>query len=162
MKYEIIDNALDTINFLQIKNIMLNQNGEIPWYYSASVADLTDNEVYYFTHSFYRFFAPNSKYFNLIEPIINLINIKAVIRAKANFYPSSKNLQIHKFHKDHEYKHNGLVFYVNTNDGYTELEDGTKINSVENRILLFDSSMLHRSTNCTNQHGRITINVNYF
>ena len=41
-------------------------------------------------------------------------------------------------------------------------EDGTKIESVANRVLLFDSSRPHSSTRCTDQKVRVNINLNYY
>ena len=54
------------------------------------------------------------------------------------------------------------IFYVNTNDGYTLFEDGTKVESVANRMLSFPANMRHTGTTCTDQQIRIVINFNYF
>ena len=35
------------------------------------------------------------------------------------------------------------ILYINTNDGYTKFEDGTIVESVENRLVTFDSRMKH-------------------
>ena len=51
---------------------------------------------------------------------------------------------------------------MNTCDGYTKLKDGTKIDSVANRVLLFDPSKEHCSTTTTNVPARFNININYF
>ena len=59
-----------------------------------------------------------------------------------------KSILIYKF----PYK--TAVFYVNTNNGYTEFEDGTKVESVENRIIFFDGSRPHNSSTCTDQKIR--------
>jgi hypothetical protein len=64
-------------------------------------------------------------------------------------------------HVDQNFKHKGIILYVNNNDGYTKLIDGTKIESIENRALFFDSSKKHCSTTCTNAESRINININY-
>ena len=53
------------------------------------------------------------------------------------------------------------MFYFNTCDGYTKLNDGTKVESVANRALFFDPSIPHQSTNCTNAKARFNININY-
>jgi hypothetical protein len=54
------------------------------------------------------------------------------------------------------------IFYLNTNDGYTIFEkDGEKIDSLENRMLIFDSSERHSGTNCTDQKYRAVINFNF-
>ena len=51
---------------------------------------------------------------------------------------------------------------MNTNNGYTEFEDGTKVESVENRIVYFDGSIPHNSSTCTDQKVRAVISINYF
>ena len=77
-------------------------------------------------------------------------------------YPSTSKRYHHPDHIDYSYSHKGAIFYVNTNDGITVLEDGTEIKSIENRVLLFDPSTKHHSTTCTDQKVRININFNYF
>ena len=57
---------------------------------------------------------------------------------------------------------NTSILYLNTNDGYTIFEDGTKIESVENRLVTFDSHIKHSGTSCTNQKVRLVLNMNYF
>ena len=58
---------------------------------------------------------------------------------------------------------NGEIWsYLNTNDGYTVFEDGTQIESVKNRILIFKTSLKHTGTNCTDQKRRVLINFNYY
>ena len=44
----------------------------------------------------------------------------------------------------------------------TILNDDIMIESVENRVLLFDPSLPHSSTTCTNAKARFNININYF
>jgi hypothetical protein len=51
---------------------------------------------------------------------------------------------------------------LNTCDGFTSLDDGTKIESIENRLLLFDSNKPHASSTCTNAKARFNMNFNYF
>ena len=94
--------------------------------------------------------------------ILNQLEVKSLIRIKANLYPSTDNIEYQSEHIDYDYSHKGAIFYLNTNDGFTTLEDGTKIESVENRILLFDPSKPHNSTTCTNDKCRVNVNFNYF
>ena len=54
------------------------------------------------------------------------------------------------------------IFYVNTNNGYTKFEDGTKVESVANRMITFPSNMKHTGTSCTDEKKRIVINFNYY
>ena len=53
------------------------------------------------------------------------------------------------------------IFYVNNNDGYTLLEDGTKIESVANRFVSFSAETNHSGTSCTNTNRRVVLNLNY-
>ena len=94
--------------------------------------------------------------------ILNQLEVKSLIRIKANLYPSTDNIEYQSEHIDYDYEHNGAIFYLNTNDGFTTLEDGTKIEPVENRILLFDPSKPHNSTTCTNDKCRVNVNFNFF
>ena len=64
-------------------------------------------------------------------------------------------------HTDYPYSHKGALFYINTNNAPTILEDGTKIEAIENRLLKFDPSFAHNSTHPTDTKTRITINFNY-
>ena len=50
---------------------------------------------------------------------------------------------------------------MNTNDGYTLFEDGTKVESVMNRLVTFPYTMKHAGTTCTNSPFRMVINFNY-
>ena len=54
------------------------------------------------------------------------------------------------------------IFYINTNNGYTEFEDGTKVESVANRMITFPTNLKHRGTSCTDEKLRVVINFNYF
>ena len=51
------------------------------------------------------------------------------------------------YYSDWSEKSKSAVFYVNSNDGYTEFEDGVKVESVANRIAIFPTMKLHRATN---------------
>ena len=155
----VIDNVLAERQFEALTGRIFNQ--KFNWFFQPFVA--SENQgYYYFTHTFYEEGKIISDFVNSIFPILVLLNPKRIIRVKANMYTSSVNLETHGMHKDLEVPCKGAVFYVNSNDGYTELEDGTKIESVANRILLFDPTKPHQSTNCTNDKVRVTINFNYF
>ena len=43
-----------------------------------------------------------------------------------------------------------------------EFENGKKVESVENRLVTFDTPLRHTGTNCTNQKYRLTLNFNYY
>lgn len=126
--------------------------------------DEIDNHLnnYYFIHYFYNEQEPKSEHLSLLQPILSKLQPKSLIRIKGNLYTRTEQLVYHAPHVDYKFKHNGAIYYVNSNDGYTVLYDGTKVESVANRLLLFDASKSHNSTNCTNAKVRCNINFNYF
>lgn len=163
MTYQIIDNFLSEKKFLNVKNKILNP--EFTWNLVPKVSDTNENlkitSSYYFTHMFYSGFFVDQNC-NIFADILNKLDVKSLIRIKANLYPSTNNIEHHWEHTDFDYEHKGAIFYLNTNDGLTILEDGTEIQSIENRILLFNPSKSHKSTTCTNDKCRVNVNFNFF
>ena len=51
---------------------------------------------------------------------------------------------------------------MNTNNGYTIFEDGTKVESVANRLLTFHGNTKHAASSCSDQHRRVVLNINYY
>lgn len=161
--YKIIDNILSEDEFLQIKNLILNK--EFPWSFSTPVTHEIENlpttASYYFTHTFWNRFNTNHQT-EIFAPLLSIMECKAVIRIKANLYPSTETIIHHDNHIDHEFSHRGAIFYLNTNNGLTILEDKIEVESIENRLLLFDPSKPHRSTTCTDDKCRVNVNFNFF
>jgi hypothetical protein len=89
--------------------------------------------------------------------------MKSLVRIKANINPHTEKLIEHNdaWHIDFPNMTTSIL-YLNTNDGYTMFETGKKVNSLENRLVIFDSNIKHTGTTCTNQPGRIVLNVNFF
>jgi hypothetical protein len=53
------------------------------------------------------------------------------------------------------------ILYINTNNGYTELESGEKIESVANRLVSFPTNIKHRGVSQTDEQTRVLLNFNY-
>ena len=158
--YKIIDNLLPEKELKNIQDVMMGL--EFPWFFSDTISNKTEViENYYFTHMFYAK-TINSSFYNILDPIIEKLDANALVRIKGNLHPNVNKFIENNKHTDYDFQHKAAIFYVNTNNGFTILEDGTKIESVENRLLMFDPSKLHSSTNCTDEKRRININFNYF
>lgn len=161
MQYEVIDNYLPQKEYEEIRDVMMGP--EFPWFYNPEVTvPGVEDKSMYFTHVFHHDSLVNSNFFGLISPLISKLNAKALIRVKGNMYPNVGNFLKNDRHADYDFTHKGAIFYINTNNGPTILEDGTKIGAVANRILFFDASKLHNSIFCTDQKVRVNININYF
>lgn len=188
MDYEIIDNFLSDEDFTRLQHLFYNY--DFPWHYTAFAnvnqtkwsppmvdltEHLTDGDSHYpkeFARGFYHTFKCRSqqnnelskehRHYDILKPILDKLNIdNNLLRLKANLYPSSENIIEHATHCDDAIKHTGALLSINTCNGYTILNDGTKVDSVANRCLIFDSSLPHASTTCTNDSVRINVNVNF-
>ena len=53
------------------------------------------------------------------------------------------------------------VLYLNTNNGYTKFKTGEQVESVENRLVLFDGNVQHAGTTCTDKRYRAVFNLNF-
>ena len=162
--YKIVDNFFDEHYFKEVQDAVIhNREEQFPWHFVEHINSnhVEDNTECYFEHVVY-FQEPKTKLYYLLQDLWYYFDIKALIRIKANCYPSKETLVTHDCHSDLPYNHKAAIIYLNTNDGFTILEDGTKIESIANRVLFFDASREHCSTNCTNAKARFNINVNYF
>ena len=162
MDKKIVDNFLPQDYFEYLQKMMLDHN--FPWLYNAEVANRGEiqDEHFYFTHNLFDNFKPSSSIFEEFIPFFKQLEMNAMVRARALLYVNQGKQIVHEKHVDFNYPHKTAVFYVTTNNGYTEFEDGTKVESVENRIVFFDGSRLHNSSTCTDQKIRVVISVNYF
>ena len=159
-KYEIIDNALDINIFNTLKDKIFNS--DFAWYYNDGFVANHDKETYFYTHWIYKDHTILSDFYYDILPILNLLNVKSLIRIRIN---STLNLNIKhqvEFHTDAPFEHKGALFYLNTTNGSTLLEDKTEIECIKNRLLKFDSSKPHAFNFQTDEQRRIVINFNYF
>lgn len=162
-EYKVIDNALHHEAFNNIKKSLLDYS-TFPWFYGPSITHQNDNKNRYclFYHLFYS--GPRSmpsQFFPLILPILDILNPVSLLRIKANLYPNSGDIYEHEMHVDFTAPHKGALYFVNTNNGYTILEDGQKIENIENRLLLFDTSKPHTGTTANNVPARSNIIFNY-
>ena len=163
---KIIDNFLPNDTFESICDIILT--GDFPWHFEPKITLKkekfdTENFKFYMVHLLIGKNFEKSPYYDKIVPhFYEKLNINGVRRIKINFYPYQGKFDEHLPHRDYEYEHKGALFALNTCNGYTKFEDGTKVESVANRMILFDPTKLHCSTNTTDDFRRVNINFNYF
>ena len=166
MKYKIIDNFLDEEYFNSLETLFIDEKNSfniiMPWFFKRAVAnDLIEDNIFYMTHTLYEINEPQSEFYKDLLPLFKKLDVKCLLRVQANLFPNTHILHEHPMHIDYEFSHSGALLSLNTCDGYTKLKDDTKIDSIANRLLLFDSSEEHCSTTTTNVPARINININY-
>lgn len=158
---KIIDNFLEESDFIAIKDFLMDSN--FPWYFNSGILVKDDNHSHFqFTHSFYRNYKPESSYIDILNPIFAKIAPKAIIKVKANLGTRMEEIRPTGMHTDYNFECTTGIFYVNTNNGYTLFEDGTKIESVANRFVEFNSLLKHSGTTHTDEQTRVVVNFNYF
>ena len=165
MKIE--DNFLDQEKFDELQTIMMSDH--IDWHYYNDGIVLEYENKFQFTHMFYLDSIPHSDYFEEMKSILNILFPISLWRIKANLLTRTSNIVENVFHIDLDgvsekklKQWTTSIFYVNTNNGYTEFEDGTKVDSIANRLVTFSANLKHRGTSCTDEKTRVVINFNYF
>ena len=160
---KIYKNFLPKKTFKEIQDFMLSPR--MPWFYNDAVALRSDREFMFF-HLFHHSYEVNTTpeiFEGIINPIIKKLKITKdiLIRAKANWYTNQHKHVKHEYHIDQHKKHKVCLLSINTNNGYTEFENGTKFSSIENQAIVFDGETPHRSVTQTDQNMRVNINLNF-
>ena len=82
-------------------------------------------------------------------------------RIKINMYPYTDDVKEHDSHYDTDKEHRGALFSLNTCNGFTKLHEGTKIDSIANRLMLFYPHYWHNSSTTSDAPARYNINFNF-
>ena len=160
LNYKIINNFLPKENFQKLKNLLLSK--DISWYYHEN---MTNYDEGFFNHCFYNDSQPTSSfYFEHIFPIMQKLKFLSIIQVRANLLLKKEKQYFSEFHIDYSFKCKTAIFYINTCNGYTILDEKIKIkiNCEENKMLLFDSNIYHCAVSQTDEERRVVINFNYF
>ena len=120
------------------------------------------DDEFQFVHIFYY---PNkgvvSQRVDQITPLVNKLVPRILVRIKANLNTRTDHIVQRDWHVDYDLGNNTAIYYVNTNDGYTQFEDGSRIDRVANLMVSFYYNLRHAGTSCTNQKTRVVLNLNY-
>jgi len=164
---EIKDNFLEKKDFDELQTLMMGAN--FAWYFNKVIDDQNDLNKFQFTHTFYKNFNSQSQFLGRLDPLIIKMKIISLWRIKANLLTKTPYIVVNRFHVDVGYlstekakQWTTSIFYINSNNGYTEFEDGTKVESIANRFVSFPANIEHRGTSCTDEKTRVLINFNYF
>ena len=149
-------------DFYPLRDRLLSD--DFNWFHrEKQVAWDTQPFIDYFTHSIYNNHEITSDYYHLIMPFLKKMYFRAIISIIVNLVTMKPESVVSDFHIDYEYKDSKTaIYYLNTNNGYTEFEDGTKINCDENKLVVFNSQIKHRLASQTDKTKRVVINFKYF
>ncbi len=152
-------NHLPKQEFKKLKDLLMNY--DFPWFYASFIANPNDKNGFHFFHLLYDNEKVNSDYYDIVlNPLLKKQKYKKLIRAKCNLYSLREQSIKSDYHIDNSFPHKVLLYSVNTNNGYTLFENGQKIQSIENQLIIFDGSMRHCSVSQTDENIRVNININ--
>jgi hypothetical protein len=156
---EIIENAISEFDFYQIQKEIMGHN--FPWHFMEGITQGVDNQWQY-SHVLYDNYSPCSSYYDMIMPyIIPIIKPKSLYKIGISAVPSCVDTIIQNpWHQDCTQSKTATL-YINTNNGQTRFKTGECIDSIENRMIIFNSLAYHTGTNCTDQNRRIVMTVMY-
>tara|TARA_Y100000401_G_scaffold37371_1_gene27997 strand:- start:702 stop:1232 length:531 start_codon:yes stop_codon:yes gene_type:complete len=170
---EVIHNALPEDQYEFVKEVFEDkhcQHGTC-WIQNFGIAERDTEHCnldhYMFCHTGYVEGYQPTPAFTKVEPYITrLLNVRRYLRFKANFYPRTKTIDKHPWHCDEFRKVTGLdvktaLLSLNTCNGYTAFEDGTKVPSTDNTLILNPTDVRHMGTSTSNANYRINLNINY-
>ena len=171
MLANIIDNIMKPQDFKKVQKTFTSP--DMDWKLAPVLSDEQDikyeNKNYQLAHNIYWQSMPHSKTIELLSPIFedDRLKIFSIHKIKANcnvwtpeIYEHGMHVDVNHVHKPFPYLWTG-IFYLNTCDGYTLLENGEKIDSIENRFVFFPMILNHTGTTVTNAPYRIVINFNF-
>ncbi len=161
------DNILADADLAHLQQSLLGN--DFPWFYfpykvGNNYSDYEGNEFdFQFQHIFYNNYSAQSRYIDVLQPLINFLNPSALVRIKANLTTRTQDIIKYPMHVDFE-NFNGetAIFYVNSNNGFTEFESGEIIESTANTMIIFPADMRHTGTTSSNEKVRCVINFNYY
>ena len=154
-----IDNFLETKVFIQLVKVIME--ARFPWNFVNGKTEIGDGD-FQFTHLFVddggKIVSP---YYKILFPIIKKINPEKIYRIKGNLTTKKEINKKALMHTDTKLENiKTAVFYCNSNNGSTLFQNGKKIDSKANRIVIFDGHQKHCGVDCTDENVRVVINFN--
>jgi len=183
-KLEEYPNFLEQGTHYNIKNII--EGGSFPLFYQADTMtyDLMEystatnlNKKYniineghsFFGHMLIKDYKIVSPFVDLFTPVIkkvqDLIPEYHLVRAKLSVCPKKEDHISSGWHydltPDEKSEYITTIYYINSNNGYTLLSEGTKVTSLANKLVLFPGDTLHTGITQTDTDIRIFLNLNF-
>lgn len=165
--FQVINNFLNNYEFHSIKKIVTNDN--FPWYLSKEDDVNFSHDLVYKSKdrlktSFWitPILSPLLRELKKKEIEINLSDIKAklILSWRTNEIienePKTNVTQI-----DLNDTSQTVILYLNTNNGYTQIVGSNKIESVENRVLIFPTNTSHFEATNTDSDYRMLLKLVY-
>ena len=136
-------------------------DAQFPWYRGYKLEEASDvHPQIQLRHVFKHPEYGASNHYKGFTPIESKFN--KVVKAKINLTFNSGEQQIGGWHYDYDIGSDNTIaiLYMNDNNGFTLLEDGTRFYSKANRLAIFDN-VSHTDVTQTNTEERIVLNIGF-
>jgi len=138
---------------------------EWPWQFSPrkTLKDGSEPWQCQFTHLLYSDGEPQSPFIEVVRPLLEHLNPVALYRIKANLTVVTDSTRPFEWHSDSDDSRcTTALYYANSTDGFTEFEDGSRVDCVKGHLITFPSTLRHRTWTHTDTAARCVINMIYF
>ena len=159
---KVIDDFISPSDYEQLREYCMGT--AVRWKFNSHKVQPGDGQEQ-FTFLFFenkRFATFNKPELELIDPIFARLNPDVLMKVKANLTTRTEKPLLSMYHRDTKHPNKTAIYYINTNNGYTQFKNGDKVDSVANRMLIFDAQELHAGATCSDEQVRVVINFNYF
>ena len=183
---KVYNNFLDQLEYQKLYENLLVY--DFPWYYVSTqsypedVGDIFDTHL---THVVYEKALEHSSNFRevfdtLVEKATHCVYgaflPDRILRVKCNLLLAQHKQTMSAWHTDYssddiplayfnspltQGKGTTAIYYLNTNNGYTEFKEDEKSLSEENKLIIFDTEKEHRAVRQTDTKSRIVVNINF-
>ena len=157
---QVLDNFLPDDQFNSLQSVLMGEG--FPWFYNENILREDRNDHFQFVHTLYdKRRGGAGPYLDLLEGCLHQLGAQDLYRIKANLNPRTESIRDTGYHIDIDIPDvKTSILYLNTNNGCTRFFNG-KIDSVANRMVIFDAEIQHTGTTCTDEKTRVVINFNY-
>tara|TARA_B100001250_G_scaffold53384_1_gene41527 strand:- start:89 stop:607 length:519 start_codon:yes stop_codon:yes gene_type:complete len=157
---QVLDNFLPDDQFNSLQSVLMGEG--FPWFYNENILREDRNDLFQFVHTLYdKRRGGAGPYLDLLEGCLHQLGAQDLYRIKANLNPRIESIRDTGYHIDIDIPDvKTSILYLNTNNGCTKFSNG-KIDSVANRMVIFDAEIQHTGTTCTDEKTRVVINFNY-
>ena len=163
------DDFLNDIHLTQLDELI--NDTHFAWYFQKEHVEGADDGCW-FSHIIYKANVPRSDLYVPVNEIFkDYLKYVSLLRITVNLLPRQETscIAIADFHTDFqddpdildETKITTAIFYLNTNNGYTEFQGGDRIDCVRNRLIEFPSPIPHRAIGQTDVSKRVVFNFNF-
>jgi hypothetical protein len=143
-EYKIIKNFLTPAGFRELNAMASTAN---PMFYAPYITEIDESGDDYFVHRLYGKYEARSELFELFSMVCldrgtgvthgTALELDALMEVKIKWYPRTPEIQEYETFTKIKCSVDNIILFMTNDNGYVKLPDGTKINSAQNKALVY-------------------------